>query len=54
MNLLAYANPSATHIFHTFLVHTETMDQDETFDMIYQWRAVLDDDEFNSSPRYCS
>lgn len=26
-----------------YLVHTETKDQPETYDMIYQWRAVLDE-----------
>lgn len=26
-----------------YLVHTQTMDQPETYDMIYQWRAVLDE-----------
>lgn len=26
-----------------FLTHTQTMDQPETYDMIYQWRAVLDE-----------
>ncbi|XP_065079515.1 probable maltase [Ochlerotatus camptorhynchus] len=26
-----------------YLVHSQTMDQPETYDMIYQWRAVLDE-----------
>nr|XP_019540003.2 probable maltase [Aedes albopictus] len=26
-----------------YLTHTQTMDQPETYDMIYQWRAVLDE-----------
>lgn len=32
------------------LNHTETEDLDETYDMLYQWRALLD--EFKDSPRY--
>uniref|UniRef100_C6ZQU5 alpha-glucosidase n=1 Tax=Ochlerotatus triseriatus TaxID=7162 RepID=C6ZQU5_OCHTR len=26
-----------------YLIHSQTMDQPETYDMIYQWRAVLDE-----------
>lgn len=30
-----------------YLTHTETKDVDETYDLIYQWRQVIDEDEFN-------
>lgn len=29
-----------------YLNHTQTMDLDETYDMIYQWRRVMEEEEF--------
>lgn len=31
-----------------YLNHTETKDLDETYEMIYQWRHVVDEDEFKN------
>lgn len=33
------------------LKHTKTMDLDETFDMIYQFREVADEEEFRDHTR---
>lgn len=30
-----------------YLNHTETKDLDETYDMTYEWRRVMEEDEFN-------
>lgn len=29
-----------------YLNHTKTFDQDETFELVYQWRKVMDEPEF--------
>lgn len=34
-----------------YLNHTKTQDLDETYDMIYQWRAVTEEDEFKDFTR---
>lgn len=34
-----------------YLNHTETKDLDETYDMLYQWRKVVDEEEFNDYPK---
>lgn len=31
---------------YCYLNHTQTKDLDETYDQIYQWRSVVDEDEF--------
>lgn len=34
-----------------YLKHTLTQDQDETYDLIYEWRKVVDEDEFKDHSR---
>lgn len=34
-----------------YLNHTQTMDRDETYDMIYEWRKVLEEKEFSDYTR---
>lgn len=36
---------------YCYLTHTKTMDLDETFDMIYQFRKVTEEDEFKDETR---
>lgn len=36
---------------HCRLNHTNTMDLEECYDLIYQWREVLEEDEFAHQPR---
>lgn len=36
---------------YCYLNHTKTQDIDDTFNMIYQWRSVTEEDEFNSETR---
>lgn len=59
MELLEYENPFLVIFVEHFLPelvyfsdHTQTMDIDDTYNMIYEWRKLLDDD-FKDSPRYC-
>lgn len=35
-----------------YLNHTETKDLDETYDMIYQWRSVVDEEEFKDYTKF--
>lgn len=36
---------------YCYLDHIHTHDQNETFDLVYEWRAVLDEEEFLKHPR---
>lgn len=38
-------------IGYCYLNHTKTFDQDESFDLVYQWRRVIDEPEFAGSKR---
>lgn len=36
---------------YCYLNHTQTRDLDETFDLVYEWRRVIDEPEFANQTR---